>query len=131
MIPTWRCPSETRPSSLDEMGETARAAEYNERALEIMEGTLVLDHPKAAIPLTNLGRLLNDLGRFEEARGRAGRALAVFERGDDPDGVYVTYPLTSIRLSYIGVGSYGDAVPPLERAVRIRKAKGERSCQTG
>jgi tetratricopeptide (TPR) repeat protein len=34
---------------LDELGDTARAADYGARAIKIMEATLGLDHPLAAI----------------------------------------------------------------------------------
>src|SRR5262249_27763923 len=51
------------------------------------------------------------------------RVLAVFERESDPEGIYVTYPLSCLGVSYMGVGRFAEAVPPLERAVRIREAK--------
>ena len=108
---------------LDELGDTARAADYGARAIKIMEATLGLDHPLAAIVLTNQAEFLNHLGRHEEAEAPARRALAVFERETDPEGLYVTYPLMAIGLSHIGMGRSRDAVAPLERAVRIREAK--------
>jgi serine/threonine-protein kinase len=108
---------------LDELGDTAQAAEYGARAIRIMEAALGLDHPSAAVVLTNQAEFLNRLGRYEEAEGPARRALAVFERETDPEGLYVTYPLMAIGLSHIGVGRHRDAVEPLERAVRIREAK--------
>jgi tetratricopeptide (TPR) repeat protein len=68
-------------------------------------------------------QFLNRLGRFEEAGEIAERALGVFERETDPEGLYVTYALSALGLSHIGMGRFQEAVPPLERAVRIREAK--------
>jgi tetratricopeptide (TPR) repeat protein len=108
---------------LDDLGDSALAAEYAARAIRIMEATLGLDHPSAAVVLTNQAEFLNRLGRFAEAAPPAQRALAVFERESDPEGLYVTYPLMSIGLSHIGLGRFQEAIAPLERAVRIRESK--------
>jgi tetratricopeptide (TPR) repeat protein len=108
---------------LDELGESEQAVEYSRRAVGIMEASLGLDHPKSAIALTNYAEHLNGLGMHEEAREPAARALAVFERESDPEGLHVTYPLAALGLSHIGAGGFQEAVPLLERAVRIREAK--------
>jgi tetratricopeptide (TPR) repeat protein len=108
---------------LDELGDTAQAAEYGARAIRIMEATLGPDHPLTAVVLTNQAEFLNRLGRYEEAQTPARRALAVFERETEPEGLYVTYPLMAIGLSHIGVGRHREAVALLERAMRIREAK--------
>ena len=47
----------------------------------------------------------------------------MFERETDPDGLYVTYPLSTLGLAHVALGRFEDAVPPLERAARIRDAK--------
>ena len=108
---------------LAELGETERAAEYAHRAVKIMEASIGLDHPRSAPPLVNYAELMNRLGRFEEARAAAERALEVFERETDPNGLYVTYPLSALGLSHIGMNRFEQAIPLLARAVRIREAK--------
>ena len=122
-IPTWRSRSATRPSTSTSWARPGARPSTPQRAVRIMEATLGLDHPKAAIPLTNYAELLNRLGRFEEAREPAERALAVFERETDPEGLYVTYPLMTLGLSHIGTGRFDEALAALERAARIREAK--------
>ncbi len=108
---------------LDDLGDTAEAAVYTERAVRIMAATLGLDHPKVAVQLANQAEFLNRLGRFTEARKPAEGALAVFERETDPQGLYVTYPLLALGLCHMGMGRFQEAVAHLERAVRIREAK--------
>ena len=47
----------------------------------------------------------------------------MFERESDPDGLFVTYPLITLGLAYVALGRFEEAMPPLERAARIRDAK--------
>jgi len=108
---------------LDELGETKAALEYAERGMRIVQAMLGLDHPKAAAALVSYADILVRLERFAEAREPAERALAVFERETDPEGLTVTYPLTALGCSLAGSGHFVEAVPLLERAASIRDAK--------
>ena len=62
-------------------------------------------------------------GRFDDALAPAARALAIFERETDPEGLYVTYPLLVLGLAELGLGRAAQAVPFLERAHSIRDAR--------
>ena len=72
----------------------------------------------SASPLSNYAEILNQLGRFAEAREMARRALAIFERESSLDGAVLSYPLIALGLGYLGEGMAEEALPPLERAVR-------------
>jgi tetratricopeptide (TPR) repeat protein len=50
-----------------------------ERALQISENALGLDHPSVATDLNNLGGLLQDLGDYDNARSLMERALSICE----------------------------------------------------
>jgi hypothetical protein len=51
------------------------------RALAIAEASLGSDHPKVALGLNNLARLLQDTNRFAEAEPLMRRALVIGEAG--------------------------------------------------
>ena len=93
------------------------------RAVPIIENGLGADHPRTAWILSNYSELLNRVGRFSEGRDAAARALAVFERESDPQGLFITYALVALGTSALGLGSIEVALPALERANEIRSAK--------
>ena len=117
--------------SLDELGDTVRAAAYVERAVRIMNEALGAEHPRSAMTLTNHAELLNRLGRYGEALEPARHALVVLERETDPESVYVAYTLTALGLSYVGLGKFREALPMLERAARIRESKEANTARVG
>jgi tetratricopeptide (TPR) repeat protein len=108
---------------LDGLGDTAQAVVELARAVQIVENGLGADHPRTASMLSNYSELLNRLGRFADAGQAATRALAVLEREADPDGLYITYPLVSLGITYLGLDQSDRAVPILERAHAIREVK--------
>ena len=110
-------------SFLDELGESARAANLIERAVRITQDTLGPDHPTVALPLANQALILNRLGRYEEALEPARQALALYERETDAEGVYVAHALSALGASYVGLGKFREALPWIERAARICEAK--------
>jgi tetratricopeptide (TPR) repeat protein len=105
-----------------ELGNLEEAVKHGERAIKILEQGLGPEHPRTAVYLSNHCETLNQLGRFAEARQVAQRALAIFERETEPDGIYVTAALTPLGLAYLDDGLPDQALPILERAVRNREA---------
>jgi serine/threonine protein kinase/tetratricopeptide (TPR) repeat protein len=103
-------------------GDFGEALVLSERAVEIMTTGLGPDHPRTAIVLSNHGEFLCRVGRFAEARDVAARALTIFERETDPHGLWVTFPLLTLGLSYLGMGALDDAARALGRAASIRDA---------
>jgi tetratricopeptide (TPR) repeat protein len=92
------------------------------RALSIFNETLGADHPSTAQTTANYSQYLFRLGRFEEAREAAGRALAHIERESDPGAFRIAQPLRTLGLCELALGRAGAALPLLERAVAIRDA---------
>ncbi len=74
------------------------------RALPIVENGLGADHPRTAWMLSNYSELLNRVGRFAEADEAATRALTILERENDPQGLFITYPLVALGTSALGLG---------------------------
>jgi tetratricopeptide (TPR) repeat protein len=105
---------------LDQLDE---AEQHGKRALEITQAGLGPEHPRTAILLSNYAEILNRLGRFAAAREMSRRSLAILEGEVDTDGLILTYPLTALGLAFLDDGMAGDALPILERAVKIRETK--------
>jgi tetratricopeptide (TPR) repeat protein len=80
------------------------------------------EHPRLAMNLSNEGELLNNMRRHPEARRAFQQAIDIWRRaGVDP--FLVAYALTGLGLAYLGEQRPGDAVAPLEEALRIRTEK--------
>ena len=108
---------------LQDMGRTQEAARLFARAVADLSQEVGADHPLVATFLSNEAETLDQMGRHEEARAGYRRALAIEERGYGADSSNLAYPLTGLGLSYLADHRPEAAVPPLERAHRIRAAR--------
>ena len=108
---------------LAQLGQPEQAIPHFERAARIIENNLGPEHPRNAFVQSNYGEVLNQLGRFSEARESCLRALTIFEREIASDDLTLTHPLTALGLAYLGEGRFPQALPILERAAAIRDAK--------
>jgi len=106
---------------LSEMGDLQQAVACGQRAIDISAAGFGPEHPRTAQALSNHCETLNLLGRFAEARAVALRALTIFERETEPDGVYATAALTALGIGYLDDGMAQEALPLLERAVANRE----------
>jgi tetratricopeptide (TPR) repeat protein len=106
---------------LTEIGDLQQAVECGQRAIDILAAGFGPEHPRTAQALSNYCETLNLLGRFAEARAVALRALTIFERETEPDGVYVTAALTALGLGHLDDGLAEEALPLLERAAVNRE----------
>ena len=77
----------------------------------------------SATQLSNRGEILNNLGRYREARQSFERARVIWERELGLDDRNLGYALTGIGLSYLAEGTPTSALVPLERAYKIRQAQ--------
>ncbi|HKI00405.1 MAG TPA: tetratricopeptide repeat protein [Thermoanaerobaculia bacterium] len=101
------------------IGDLLGGRPYCERALEIREKVLGLEHPDTARSLNNLGFLLQNQGDFAGARSYYERALAIREKVLGPE-----HPNTARSLNNLGTlikdqGDLTGARPFLERALAI------------
>lgn len=111
--------------ALNELGRVPEALEHNDRAVELTRRGVGAEHPLMGIHLTNRGEMLNALGRWEEARAAFNQARAVWDKQLAADHAFFAYPLTGIGLGYLGENKPVAAVPPLERALAIRRTTRE------
>jgi len=104
------------------MGQPIEAARYAERSLRLVEAGLGPQHPRTAILLSNYAEILNNLGRYSEAREMAHRALAALEGEVDEAGLFISFPLMALGTAHLDDGRPAEALPILERVVAIREA---------
>ncbi len=104
-------------------GRNEEALSHTDSAIEIFEKRLGAGHPELAGQLSNRGEILNALGKYPEARASFQRASAIWERELGPDTDMLGYPLTGIGISFLGQDSPGNAIVPLERALKIRSER--------
>ena len=105
---------------LAELDNLEEAEQHARRAVQITEAGLGPSHPRTAIVLFNYGEVLNRLKRFPAARVVAQRALEILEGNVASDGIILAYPLMALGLGYLNDEMPEQALPLLERAVRIR-----------
>jgi serine/threonine protein kinase/tetratricopeptide (TPR) repeat protein len=102
-------------------GDFEAATATCNRSLSILTETLGADHPSTAQTTANYSQYMFRLGRFEEGREAAARALAHLERAD-PKSFRIAFPLRTLGLCELGLGRAREALPLLERAAAIRDA---------
>ncbi len=100
-------------------GRTAQATSALSRAREGMQRVLGNDHPRVGMVANNEGEALNAAHRFTAARRVFEVAKRLFER-DGAAPVSVAYPSTGLGIALLGEGHAGEAVAPLEAALRTR-----------
>jgi serine/threonine-protein kinase len=107
---------------LQDMGRLEESETLFQRAVADLSREVGAEHPLVATFLSNEAETLDRMGRHEEARAGYRHALAIEERGFGADSSNLAYPLTGLGLSYLTDHHAAAAVPPLERAHRIRAA---------
>ena len=120
-------------ASLDGLGrayllleDDARAREYFEQSLAVIEAAFGPDHPDVTAPLGKLAAIAGRAGRTDEALRLHRRAIAVTEKAFGPEHVSLGLPLFYMAKIESGRGNPAAALPLLERALAIgRRAKAE------
>jgi hypothetical protein len=69
--------------------------------------------------------------RFQEAQQLAQRALAIFERETEPEGIFVSTAQTTLGISYLGIGAIDRACPLLEQAALNRESHDREPARLG
>jgi tetratricopeptide (TPR) repeat protein len=104
------------------MGDAGAALRVADRA----HLSLVAAYGPASVPVAivqnNRGEYLLSLGRAAEALPIFRVALGHWEAALDPDHHHLAYPLTGIGMALVALGRPGQALAPLERALRLRDA---------
>jgi tetratricopeptide (TPR) repeat protein len=105
-------------------GKLADALRSLDEAIALFDGGLV-EGSNRAIALFDRGDLLRRLGRCDDALRDFARSLAVFARWADPSSHYLLYPLTGQAMCLVETGHPADALPVLERALRLKVDVGD------
>jgi eukaryotic-like serine/threonine-protein kinase len=103
-------------------GDIAEALAVNARAHAIFVRAYGESSPWLGKVLSNRGEYLLDAGRPPEAIVHFKDALSRWEPQLGPEHPFLAYPLTGMGVAHWKSGRAGDALPPLERALRIRQA---------
>jgi tetratricopeptide (TPR) repeat protein len=77
------------------------------------------------IALFDRGDLHRRLGRYDEALRDLDRAQAVFSKTYEPSSHYLLYPLTGRAMALVLSGRPAEAIPLLERALRLKVDVGD------
>jgi tetratricopeptide (TPR) repeat protein/predicted Ser/Thr protein kinase len=106
-------------NALEAVGRDEESIAENEKVLAIAERVLGPDHTLVAGVCNNECEALNRVGRYADALRLCRRALGIWhEQG--ADAVIRSYTLTQEGLALVGVGKSGEALPPLEEALKAR-----------
>jgi tetratricopeptide (TPR) repeat protein len=79
------------------------------------------DEENESLLANNLGKLLQDEGKFDEALAQHRRALAIREKLLGPEHPYVAKSLNNIANALYGQGKYDEALAQHRRALAIRE----------
>ena len=107
---------------LNDVGRAEEALAYADRAIADLGQELGAEHPLVGTFVSNEGEILARLGRHAEARAAFQRALDVEEPSYGAESPNLAYPLAGLGDSFLAVHQPKLALPPLERAARIREA---------
>jgi tetratricopeptide (TPR) repeat protein len=106
---------------LERLGKYDDARDAANRALKIFEAKLGPESTEVAWALNRVAEILLAKGGFAEALTQYRRALGIWEKSVGPNDTRIAYALTGIGRALIGLHDARGAVPPLERAKKLRE----------
>ena len=104
---------------LNERAQYAEAEPLYQRALDIYQQALGLDHPYTAMSLNNLAELYRVQGRYAEAEPLYQLALDIAEKALGPEHPDTATSLNNLALFYNSQGRHAEAEPLFQRALDI------------
>ncbi len=103
-------------------GDDKQALAINDRAQDVFTRAYGPNSSDLALILSNRGEYLVALGRLDEAAGAFRGALARWEAQLGSENPLLGHPLTGLGMAHLTAGRATEAIPPLERALRLRDA---------
>src|SRR5262249_39188379 len=103
-------------------GHAEQALAHHQKALALLTEALGPEHPSLASILMNIGRDLENLGRYKEALSVSERALAIFEGSLGPSHPNVANALFGLADIHFHLGHYEQSLTLHERSVAILEA---------
>jgi eukaryotic-like serine/threonine-protein kinase len=107
---------------LHRRGDDRAALAINDRGQDMVARAYGAGSPSIAVILNNRGEYLVALARLDEAIAAYRGALARFEPQLGPEHHFLGHPLTGLGLAHLAADRPAEALPPLERALRLREA---------
>jgi tetratricopeptide (TPR) repeat protein/tRNA A-37 threonylcarbamoyl transferase component Bud32 len=105
----------------NELGDHKAALVAADKAVEIYRNAYGNESPQVAHPLGDRGESYELLGRYPEAERDLRRAADLSAQWVGPDHPWTAYPLTALGKTLILEHRLREALPILERALRIRE----------
>jgi serine/threonine-protein kinase len=105
-------------NALAGLGETARARDSTQRAVQALREHTKADHPTMATLLNNLGSYANQLGEPAEAAARFEDALQMHQRMGDP-ALQTLLPVANLARAHYELDQPDDARRMLARTVAL------------
>ena len=106
---------------LGRRGEFAAALEASAQSIAIFDRVYGAGNMMSARDYSNRCEMLNGLGRYREALASCQRGLEGSEVTLGHDHKWIAYPLTASAIALIELHRPAEALPPLRRALDIRK----------
>jgi tetratricopeptide (TPR) repeat protein len=105
-------------------GRIEEGIEHIRKAIEIRTTRLGEDHIATARAWENLGGMLYQVDRLEEARDAFAETVRIYDKYYEEDDVlFEANPLTSLGLVYAELGEEAAALDYLDRALSIRRTR--------
>ena len=105
----------------NELGNHEAALVAADKAVEIYQSAYGSESPQVAHPLGDRGESYELLGRYPEAERDLRRAVELSGQWVGPDHPWTAYPLTDLGTTLLLEHHVREALPILERALRIRE----------
>lgn len=99
--------------------QPAKALPYFQRALQVLGGALVRDHPVIGLHLAGLATCYLALSKTEQAKPPLERAIAIAEMQYQPQHVGLAIGLVHVADVYIAQGRYAEADAVMRRALAV------------
>ncbi|HKA91782.1 MAG TPA: tetratricopeptide repeat protein, partial [Haliangiales bacterium] len=113
----WNNLADVRADTGDLEGALAAARTSTGLREKYLPGSVPL-----GVSYVNLSETLRRLGKLDDALGYIRRAIDIFTAKQGPESAYLAYALATLGTILHDQGKPGEAIEPLERALKIREA---------
>jgi tetratricopeptide (TPR) repeat protein len=107
--------------ALANQGYYAKALSFYKQELEIIQQTLLANHPNLATSLSNIGQLYSNMGEYSKALSFHEKALKIRQESLPENHPDLATSLSNIGQVYCNMGEYSKALPFYEKALKIRE----------
>jgi tetratricopeptide (TPR) repeat protein len=105
------------------MGKYSKAFSAHEKALEIRQETLPINHRDLAQSFSNIGNVYNEMGEYSKALSFYQKALKIDQQTLSANHPSLAIVHNNIGAVYDNLGEYSKALSSHEKALEIRQKK--------